>query len=70
VESNGVAILGGFEHMEDALVSPDPDAPVLRVRGLAILGGVEVSVRYPGETPREAKRRRRFAKKEKRRRLK
>jgi hypothetical protein len=69
VESNGVAILGGFEHMEDAVVSPDPDAPVLRVRGLAILGGVEVSVRYPGETPREAKRRRRFAKKEKRRRL-
>ncbi len=69
VESNGVAILGGFEHIEDAVVSPDPDAPVLRVRGLAIMGGVEVSIRYPGETPREAKRRRRFAKKEKRRRL-
>ena len=69
VESDGVAILGGFEHLEDAVVSPDPDAPVLHIRGLAIMGGVDVTVRYPGETPREAKRRRRFAKKEKRRRL-
>jgi len=69
VESDGVAILGGFEHLEDVAVSPDPDAPVLHIRGLAIVGGVDVTVRYPGETPREAKRRRRFAKKEKRRRL-
>jgi hypothetical protein len=68
VESDGVAILGGFEHLEDVAVSPDPDAPVLHIRGLAIMGGVDVTVRYPGETPREAKRRRRFAKKEKRRR--
>lgn len=64
VESDGVAILGGFEHREDAVLSPDPDAPVLRLHGLAIMGGVEVSIRYPGETTREAKRRRRFAKKE------
>jgi hypothetical protein len=66
VESDGVAILGGFEHREDALARPDPDAPVLRVRGLAVLGGVEVSIRYPGETPREAKKRRRFADKKRR----
>ncbi len=39
VESDGVAILGGFEHLEDAAVSPDPDAPVLHIRGLAIMGG-------------------------------
>ena len=63
VESDGIAILGSFEHREDAVLSPDPDAPVLRIRGLAIMGGVEVSIRYPGETPREAKRRHRFAKK-------
>jgi len=72
VECDGVAILGGFEHMEDAEVNPDPDAPILRIRGLALLGGVEVQIRYPGETPREAKRRRRFEKKrgkERRRRL-
>jgi hypothetical protein len=67
VESDGIAILGSFEHREDALVSPDPDAPVLRIRGLAIMGGVEVSIRYPGETPREAKRRHRFAKKRQKR---
>ena len=67
VESDGVAILGGFEHREDAVLSPDPDAPILRIRGLTIMGGVEVSVRYPGETGREAKRRRRFAKKKQKR---
>jgi len=67
VESDGVAILGSFEHREDAVLSPDPDAPVLRLRGVAIMGGVEVSIRYPGETPREAKRRRRFARKEQKR---
>lgn len=63
VESDGIAILGGFEHREDAVLSPDPDAPRLRVRGLALLGGVDVTVRHPGETEREAKRRRRFEKK-------
>jgi len=67
VESNGVAILGGFEHREDAGMSPDPDAPVLRIHGLAIMGGVEVSIRYPGETPREAKRRHRGAKRRQKR---
>ena len=63
VESDGVAILGGFEHREEAMLNTDPDAPVLRVRGLALLGGVEVSHRYPGETPRDAKRRRRLDRK-------
>jgi hypothetical protein len=63
VECDGVAILGGFEHREDAVLSPDPNAPRLRIRGLAMLGGVEVSIRYPGETARDAKKRRRFEKK-------
>lgn len=70
VESDGIAILGSFEHKEDVVLNPDPDTPFLRIKGLCIMGGVEVSVRLPGETPREAKRRRRFAKKEQRRRLK
>jgi len=47
-------------------MSPDPDTPFLRIKGLCIMGGVEVSIRLPGETPREAKRRRRFARKEQR----
>ena len=63
VECDGVALLGGFEHREDALVSEDPNAPLLRIRGFALMGGVDVTVRYPGETSREAKRRRRFEKK-------
>jgi hypothetical protein len=70
VESNGIAILGSFEHREDIVMSPDPDAPFLRIKGLCVMGGVEVSIRLPGETPREAKRRRRLAKKEQRKRLK
>jgi hypothetical protein len=64
VESDGVAILGGFEHREDVEVAPDPESPILRLRGVALMGGVDVTVRYPGETSREAKRRRRFARKE------
>ena len=64
VESDGVAILGGWEHLEDAVMGSDPDAPVLRIRGLAVMGGVEVTVRNPGETHREAKRRRRFEKRQ------
>ena len=67
VESDGIAILGSFEHREDAVLSPDPDAPRLHLRGLAIMGGVEVNIRYPGETSRDAKRRRRVAKKEQKR---
>lgn len=59
VESEGIAILGGWEHRDDAVVGPDPDAPFLRLRGVALMGGVEVTIRYPGETGREAKKRRR-----------
>ncbi len=33
----------------------DPEAPVIRVTGVAIMGGVEVRVRYPGETARDAR---------------
>ena len=57
VESDGVAIMGGFAHQEDSYSNPDPDAPILRLRGLAIMGGVDVSIRYPGESNRDAKRR-------------
>lgn len=67
VECDGVAIMGGFEHREDAVLSPDPDAPSLRVRGFAFMGGVEVNIRYPGESSRDAKRRRRIERKERKR---
>jgi len=67
VESDGVAILGGFEHREEASVSEDPNAPILRIRGLAVMGGVEVSIRYPGESDRDAKRRLKALRKEQKR---
>ena len=67
VESDGIAIMGGFGHQEEATLHNDPDVPVIRLKGMAIMGGVDVTVRYPGETPREAKRRRRLARKEQRR---
>lgn len=35
-----------------------PDAPSIFVRGTAIMSGVEIKMRYPGETERDAKRRR------------
>jgi hypothetical protein len=57
VECSGVGIMGGFDHREDAASASDPNAPVLRVTGLAMMGGVEVRVRYPGETRRDARRR-------------
>ncbi len=67
VESDGVAIMGGFEHKEEAPLQVDPNAPLLRLRGLAIMGGVDVSIRLPGESAREAKKRLRYARREDRR---
>ena len=67
VESRGFAIMGGFEHAADEAVAPGPETPTLRLTGLAIMGGVDISVRRPGETAREARRRRRIEAKERRR---
>lgn len=66
VESHGIGILGGFDHHGDA-DEPDLDAPTLRISGLAVMGGVDISVRLSGETARDARRRRRLEKKEQRR---
>lgn len=58
VEVNGVGIMGGFGHRETG-AQPSPDVPVLRINGFALMGGVDVHVRLPGETARDAKRRER-----------
>lgn len=58
VEASGLALLGGFEQRLEGDAAGDPDAPVLRITGFAILGGVEIETRLPGETPKEARRRR------------
>lgn len=66
VISSGMGFMGAFEHHAEDADLPD-DAPVLRITGFAFMGGVDVSVRYPGETPGDAKRRRRLERKEQRR---
>lgn len=50
VEIEGSAILGGFAHTERAPQTPDPDRPVLRVHGLAVMGGVHVETRLLGDS--------------------
>ncbi len=67
VEAHGLALLGGFEHAGDDTGQVDPGAPTLRVTGVACMGGVEVSVRFPGESSRDARRRRRDERRELRR---
>jgi len=57
VETEGSAIMGSFEHVDRAPAHPDPDAPLLRVHGLAFMGSVEIKMRLPGETDRDAHRR-------------
>jgi hypothetical protein len=44
VESNGIGIMGGFEHAGHQPGSP-ADGPVLRISGVAIMGGVEIKER-------------------------
>ena len=69
VEVDGMAVLGGFEYQTNAPPRTDPNPPILRVRGLAVLAGVNVEVRLPGETSRDAKKRRRLERGDARRRL-
>lgn len=47
VESLGGAFMGGFDASAGDTTAVGPDAPVLRVSGLAVMGGVEVRVRKP-----------------------
>jgi hypothetical protein len=57
LEVHGSAIMGGFQNVNRAPPTPDPDAPLLRVRGLAVMGGVDISMRVPGESEGQAARR-------------
>jgi hypothetical protein len=59
VESIGAAFMGGFELKAGDATALSPAHPVVRLSGLAIMGGVETETRLPGETAKEAKRRRR-----------
>jgi hypothetical protein len=57
IDSSGVAIMGAFELGPGTDPHLPPDAPVIRVGGFTLMGGVEISVRHPGESARDAKRR-------------
>jgi hypothetical protein len=67
VESHGIALMGGFDHSGDNVFTPDPHAPTLRITGLACMGGVTVTVRHPGETAGDARRRRKLERQDQRR---
>jgi hypothetical protein len=56
VECDGFGFMGGFENL-DQEGRPGEDQPTLRIRGLALMGGVEVTERRPGETSRQKKER-------------
>jgi hypothetical protein len=49
VECDGVAFLGHFEGMERSAGERDPDAPLLRITGVAVMGALEISTRLPEE---------------------
>jgi hypothetical protein len=59
VEVDGIGILGGFDDSTGRREPPGPDDPRLVISGTAIMGGIEIVERLPGESAREARRRKR-----------
>jgi len=49
LESDGFAIMGGFEDQLREPASTNPNVPLVRVHGIAIMGGVEARVAAPGD---------------------
>jgi hypothetical protein len=64
VESNGIGIMGGFDHGNPSGRATDRNAPILRISGVAIMGGVEIKEREPGESVRDQRARLRAARRE------
>ncbi len=50
VETQGFALLGGFDQVSELNNDPPPDAPVIRISGFALMGGVSIKVRERGDT--------------------
>jgi hypothetical protein len=67
VQMHGSAIMGGFADVNRSPAYPDPDAPLLRVHGMTMMGGVNIEMRLPGESERVARKRERRALREERR---
>lgn len=64
VELNGFALMGGFAQSGSHETPHDPNAPVLRIGGVAVMGGVDLQVRLPGLTQGDARAAERLARKE------
>jgi hypothetical protein len=59
VECDGSSIFGSIESHGGGAAIADPDRPVLRIVGTALFGSIDVQTRLPGESSRDARRRRR-----------
>jgi hypothetical protein len=66
VETSGFAVMGGFEDRSEVEGPHRPGEPVLRITGYAVMGGVDIDVRLPGESAGQARRRRRKERRRKR----
>jgi Domain of unknown function (DUF1707) len=60
VDCEGSSVLGNVENHGSGAVG-DPDRPLLRIRGRAVLGNIEVHTRFPGESAQQWARRHRRA---------
>jgi hypothetical protein len=50
VETSGFAIMGGFADYRDSTAGErKADEPLLRITGFALMGGVDLKTREPGE---------------------
>ena len=65
VETSGFAILGGFEDRSEYRSGKHPSGRMLKIREFAVMGVVDIDVRLPGETARQAKGRRKKARRAK-----
>lgn len=64
VECDATSIMGGFEELERGHGSPDPGRAMLRITGFALMGGVTIETRLPGESRSQARKRMRKERKE------
>ncbi len=67
VDANVVPLMGEIKQRGDALPGGSPDAPRIHVKGVALMGAVDIQVRLSGESAREARERRRLERAERRR---
>ena len=49
--------MGGFAELERGHGAPDPGRALLRITGFALMGGVSIETRMPGESHRQARKR-------------